>query len=55
MTEYVSTSEFESKLRQKLREAGIIRERASGYSSWEEVKIEKDKIKSALEKLLEAI
>jgi hypothetical protein len=55
MTEYISTSDFESKLRQKLREAGVIRDRASGYSNWEEVKIEKDKIMSALEKLLEVI
>ena len=51
----ISTTEFNNKLTAKLKDLGIIKECVSGYSSWYEVEIDKDKIKKGLENLLKEL
>ena len=49
------TTDFNNKLTAKLKELGIVKEEVSGYSSWYEMEIDKEKIREGLEKLLKEI
>lgn len=48
----ITTKDFNDKLTAKLMDLGIVNEEVSGYSSWYEVEIDRDKIREGLENLL---
>ncbi len=52
---YISETELNQRVIDHLRELGLIVERTSGYSSWNEVKVDKEKLLGGIEKVVRDI
>ncbi len=52
---YINEQELNKRVIDHLRELGLVVERVSGYVSWNEIKVDKEKLTGGIEKVIRDI